>query len=91
MLVSLIANLNAIALRNSAALGMMNAADNSLGLIRSAGASGVNFRALAQQDTKNSINMAKNQFNYMYASAWQKQCERRAKEEAKNHSIFYNA
>lgn len=83
MLVSAISYFRAIATQHDAGFAMMQNNENSLGMLRSAKANGMNFNALHQQDVRNDLDGAKNKFNYMVSSAWKKQCEAKMKKENK--------
>ena len=84
MLVSAIANFQAIHAQHRAGLMMMQTHEAMLGGIRQAGMnSGTNFNALHQQDVKNDTQLAKAQFMYQVASAWKKHTEAKMKNEEK--------
>lgn len=83
MLVSAIANFQAIHAQHRAGLAMMQANEAMLGSIRQAGMGSTNFNALHQQDIKNETDMAKAQFMYQVASAWKKHTEAQLKKDAK--------
>lgn len=81
MLVSAISSFRAIAMQNNAAMAMMSANNAAINSVRSIRANDTNFNALHQQDVRNSINMANNQFKHQVASAWKKQCHAQLKKE----------
>jgi hypothetical protein len=83
MIVSAIANIQAINAQHRAGLAMMQANQSILGGVRQAGLGTTNFNALHQQDVKNDTDMAKTQFMYQVASAWKKHTEAQMKKEAK--------
>lgn len=83
MLVSAIANFQAIHAQHRAGLAMMQANEAMLGGIRQAGMGSTNFNALHQQDVRNETQMAKAQFMYQVASAWKKHTEAQMKKDAK--------
>lgn len=84
MLVSAIANFQAINAQHRAGMAMMQSHNAMLGSVRSAGLSETNFNALHQQDVKNDTVNAKSQFMYQVASAWKKHSEAKMKNEAKH-------
>lgn len=82
MLVSAIANFQAINAQHRAGIAMMQANEAMLGGIRQAGMSNsTNFYALHQQDMKNDTQMAKAQFMYKVATAWKKHVEAKMERE----------
>lgn len=83
MLVSAIANFQAIHAQHRAGLAMMQANEAMLGGIRQAGMGSTNFNALHQQDVRNETQAAKAQFMYQVASAWKKHTEAQMKKDAK--------
>lgn len=83
MLVSAIANFQAIHAQHRAGLAMMQANEAMLGGIRQAGMGSTNFNALHQQDVKNETDMVKAQLMYQMASAWKKHTEAQIKKDAK--------
>ena len=83
MLVSAIANFQAIHAQHRAGLAMMQANEAMLGGIRQAGLGSTNFNALHQQDVRNETQAAKAQFMYQVASAWKKHTEAQMKKDAK--------
>lgn len=83
MLVSAIANFQAIHAQHRAGLAMMQANEAMLGGIRQAGMGTTNFNALHQQDVRNETQAAKAQFMYQVASAWKKHAEAQMKKDAK--------
>lgn len=83
MLVSAIANFQAIHAQHRAGLAMMQTNEAMLGGIRQAGMGSTNFNALHQQDVKNETQAAKAQFMYQVASAWKKRTEAQMKKDAK--------
>lgn len=83
MLVSAIANFQAIHAQHRAGLAMMQANENMLSGIRQAGMGTTNFNALHQQDVKNETDMVKSQLMYQMASAWKKHTEAKLKQEIK--------
>ena len=83
MLVSAIANFQAINAQHRAGMAMMQTHNAMLSGIRNIGANETNFNALHQQDVKNETDMAKAQFMYQVASAWKKHTEAKMKKELK--------
>ena len=86
MLVSAIANVQAIHAQHRAGLAMMQANEAMLSGIRQAGiyaGNTTNFNALHQQDVRNETQAAKAQFMYQVASAWKKHTEAQMKKDAK--------
>ncbi len=90
MLVSAIANFQAIGAQHRAGMAMMNASNNMMSGVRNIGAGETNFNALHQQDVKNDTDMAKAQFMYQVASAWKKHTEAQMKKEL-NKGLDYKA
>lgn len=90
MLVSAIANFQAINAQHRAGMAMMQTSNNMLSGIRSVGAGETNFNALHQQDVKNDTDMIKAQFMYKVASAWKKHTEAQMKKEL-NRGLDYKA
>ena len=74
-------NLNSIAMRNSASFAMMQSSNAMMNSTRNINPYNVNFEALHQQDTFNSINMLSNQFKYQIANAMEKQSKAMIKDE----------
>jgi len=91
MLVSAMANFQAIGAQHRAGMAMMNTHNAMLSGIRNVGAGETNFNALHQQDVKNDTDMAKAQLMYKYASAWKKHTEAQMKKEIKNTGLDYKA
>ena len=91
MLVSAISSFRAIAMQHNAGMAMMQANNAMTSSLRSAKVNDTNFNALHQQDVRNSMNAATNQFKYQVASAWKKQCEAKMKQEMKQNKLDYMA
>lgn len=87
MLVSAIANFQAINAQHRAGYAMMQANESMLGGIRQAGLGAnnnkTNFNALHKQDVKNETDAAKAQFMFKVASEWKKHTEEKYKRAAK--------
>ena len=81
MLVSAITLYSSIAARNNAAMAMMQSSQASMSALNSINPDSVNFNALHQMDTQNSLNMVSNQLQYQVASAMEKQSKAQLKEE----------
>ena len=73
MLVSAIALYSSIAARNNAAMAMMQSSQASMSALNTINPDSVNFNALHQMDTQNSLNLVTNQFRYKIAEAMEKQ------------------
>ena len=81
MLVSAISLYSSIAARNNAAFSMMQAGNASINAISNINPMNVNFNALHEQDTFNSLNLVTNQFRYKIAEAMEKQSKAMLKED----------
>ena len=73
MLVSAIALYSSIAARNNAAMAMMQSSQASMSALNNITPDAINFNALHQMDTQNSLNLVTNQFRYKIAEAMEKQ------------------
>ena len=69
MLVSAITLYSSIIARNNAAMAMMQSSQASMSALNGINPDCVNFNALHQMDTQNSLNMISNQMQYKVASA----------------------
>ena len=86
MLVSAIANFQAISAQHRAGYALMQANESMLGGIRQAGLGAnnrTNFNALHKQDVKNETDVAKAQFMFKVASEWKKHTEEKYKRASK--------
>lgn len=81
MLVSAITLYSSIIARNNAAMAMMQSSQASMSALNGINPDCVNFNALHQMDTQNSLNMISNQMQYKVASAMEKQSKAQLKEE----------
>ena len=81
MLVSAITLYSSIVARNNASMAMMQSSQASMNALNSINPDSVNFNALHQMDTQNSLNMISNQLQYQVASAMEKQSKAQLKEE----------
>lgn len=81
MLVSSVFLYSSIIARNNAAFAMMQSSQASMNALNGINLDNVNFNALHQMDTQNSLNMITNQFRYQIASAMEKQSKAMLKEE----------
>ena len=81
MLVSAIALYSSIAARNNAAMAMMQSSQASMNALNNITPDAINFNALHQMDTQNSLNLVANQLRYQVAKAMEKQSKALLKEE----------
>jgi hypothetical protein len=81
MLVSAITLYSSIVARNNAAMAMMQSSQASMSALNCINPDSVNFNALHQMDTQNSLDMISNQLQYKVASAMEKQSKAQMKKE----------
>lgn len=84
MLVNLLGQLNAIRMRNDAAMGMMGISEARMGMIRNMNPSfGANLGAIHAMDTKMELDFHKNSLLYQIACAQEEALKRRQQQENK--------
>ena len=81
MLVSAITLYSSIIARNNAAMAMMQSSQASMNALNNITPDAINFNALHQMDTQNSLNLVANQLRYQVAKAMEKQRKALLKEE----------
>ena len=81
MLVSAISLYSSIAARNNAAMAMMQSSQASMSALNNITPDAINFNALHQMDTQNSLNLVANQLRYQVAKAMEKQSKAMLKED----------
>ena len=81
MLVSAISLYSSIIARNNAAMAMMQSSQVSMSTLNNINPDRVNFNALHQMDTQNSMNLITNQLRYKVAEAVEKQSKAMLKED----------
>ena len=81
MLVSAISLYSSIIARNNAAMAMMQSSQASMSALNNINPDRVNFNALHQMDTQNSLNLVASQLRYQVAKAMEKQSKALLKEE----------
>lgn len=91
MLVSLMARLNAINIRNNAQFAMLQNRQNMMCAIRNLPAFCGDMRTLAQMDQQFAIKQAQNETMYLLASAQEKAATQMIKQETQNNKISYIA
>ena len=91
MLVSLMARLNAISMRNNAQYAMMRNNMNMMSAMRSPSFMGMSMPALHRADMNFAMNNEIYQTQYLLASAQEKAAAQLMAKEAKNNKISYIA
>ena len=89
MLVNLLGQLNAIRMRNNAAMGMMGISEARMGMVRNMNPSfGANLEAIHAIDTKMELDFHKNSLLYQIACAQEETLKRRQQQENKKLDVI---
>jgi hypothetical protein len=78
---------NAINMRNHAVMGMMNTNNATLNFLGNTRPEQCDLEFLHEQDTINSLNLAKYQLMYLIAKETEKQAKASLKEESQNKNL----